>query len=156
MAATMSLWSFFAAATGATIQPLSWKVATQLVAPAGDPSATCGVMTVLPHPLTADVVRYVQAQLEQSDRAGAAEALNLMDRALTSRDDRLENAVAVAFVEWFQPGLEQSWPSFLPREVGAVPRPFRGGRKQGVTSRPARAVSGPSEHWLTVARWGVQ
>lgn len=36
----------------------------------------------------------------------------LMDRALASADDRLENAVAVSFVEWFQPGLDQSW-SFI-------------------------------------------
>ena len=78
---------------------------------------------VLPHVLFGDLTRFVLAAHERGDTALVSRSLEWLDRALRGGDERVQNVVAVSFVEnvgvWDE-ALDEfvaSWPAALREEA---------------------------------------
>lgn len=78
---------------------------------------------LLLHLLVADLRRLVLAAREQHSQEVVAGTLNCLERAMTTGDEYVKNAVAVSFVEDIQPwhpsmqGFVDSWPPGLAAEA---------------------------------------
>jgi len=78
---------------------------------------------LLPHILVADAYRFAERAFADEEFEVLDRLLSFLDEALTNGDARIENAVALSFVEnfqWWIPGKEgflETWPEGLRAEL---------------------------------------
>ena len=94
---------------------------------------------VLLHLLVADVLRFSVGAFASGDRDGAARVLTFMSAAFENADDKVDNAIAVSFVEDVgsfpdeTPEFIASWPAPLLAERDRQLKPPRSGMSACIT-----------------------